>query len=106
MSIPPQLAQDTQRERQSMLAGGMQEITPRQLISDLAHIGYRLGRDGAFSYNNYSNAIPYAARHIPITDTRTGHGFANIHANHEKLPELQAIRRKTSCFVRGRIWEY
>lgn len=39
----------------------------------------------------------------PAIDTRTGLGFANIHADRSRLAEFQQLRANTVCVSNGRV---
>lgn len=99
------LKESTELERQRMIAGGMREISPRQLAEEISALGYRIDVGRSFNYANTGNAISYQARAVSIVCKETGHCFSNIDARRDRLPELQAIRFNTFCFVHGRIWE-
>lgn len=99
------LAAQTIIEYVRMLAAGMRCITPDQLKTELAALGYHIALADCFDYINTYNAVSYYARSIYIAD-KAGLSFANAKANRDNLPALRAIRHGTFCYESGRIWEF
>jgi hypothetical protein len=92
-------------ERDSMLNGGMVEITEGELIAKLDSLGYEIDPDDSFEYTNTGNAIAYKARSVAIRHKASGLSFAHIHCDRSKLAELQKVRMGYFVFTSGRIWE-
>lgn len=98
------IEESTLEEVEFLKRAGMRQVTKRWLEESLHAIGYKMKH--SFNYDNNANPPRrWRAKSVEFIDTRTGHGFANINANRDKLPELQAIRRECFVFEKGRIWE-
>ncbi len=88
-----------------MIAGGMQQISPRTLRDSLDAIGYEINKGDCFCYVNSANEITYKAKSLGYTHKASGIRYAQVDAPKDTLPALQEIRRNMFVFERGRIWE-
>ena len=95
----------TKGECERLLAMGMVEITPEELVAKLADLGYDIEPEETFDYDNRSNAIHYRARSVAIRHKASGLSFAHIHCDRSKLAELQQLRLYNFVFAENRIWE-
>lgn len=95
---------ETLRRVQSMIEGGMEQISSRELEIRLESLGYKLGE--SFCYENNLNADEFwYAKSFGITEKASGLSFAHIDAPKKNLPALQEIRRECFVFERGKLWE-
>lgn len=99
------ITEQTERERQRLIAAGTEQWTKRRLLESLDALGYKVDPTASFNYNNMGNEIPYKARHIYIVEKKNGLSFANINAERPNYEQLKEIRRNVFCFENGRIWE-
>ncbi len=100
-----QLENDTQLEVNKMLEGGMILISPSELNEKLDKLGYKVDKSKCFNYQNKSNEIHYAAKHVNIVHKDSEKCFSNVDSPKNKLKELQEIRRDYFVFEDGVIWE-
>jgi hypothetical protein len=96
---------DTHAEASRMIAGGMHQLTPRDLTERLAAIGYEIDPSATLNYHNTANEISYKAKSLGYTHTASRMRYAHVDAPRETLPALQEIRRNCFVFQHGRIWE-
>lgn len=92
----------------SLLAAGMQEITPVELDQMLTELGYKIDKDMLLDYYNTGNAEHYRARSMNYNDIKTGQSFAHVdqvRTNTDNLAKLQKIRMWNFVYVNNRIWD-
>ena len=98
---------DTEKEIQSLLDAGMEQITIKQFEYRVLSCGYRRDKSMDFNYTNSGNAYTYQAKSAGnYKDCNTGSSAFHYQGRRdEKFHRLQEMRR--SCFVvsRGVIWE-
>lgn len=100
-----QLTQSTLDEVARMIAGGMEQISPRELQQRLETCGYSINKGDCFCYVNSANAITYRAKSLGYLHAKSGMRYAHVDAPRDTLPALQEIRRNCFVFQNGRIWE-
>lgn len=96
---------ETKNELERMLAGGMEQISKRELILRAENCGYKIDFSMCFNYTNTANLYTYKARSIGWRHIASGIRFAHIDAPRDTLPDLQKIRHNCFVYERGRIWE-